>query len=132
MIAAAPARMQIRPLRSPRRCRRGAVSGGATDRIDGLVHRLACRSDQPFCFELGKGLAVLLPAPINHVALVNDGRWPEKLVQALLDQRIFAAFLLGDRTIWRGWGGGPPPGAGVVGGGRGSPPPPPAAPWKEA
>ena len=81
----------------------GQRRGLRLGRIGGLVHRLAGGANQPFRFELGKGLVVLLPAPINHVALVNDGRWSEKLVQALLDQRVFAAFLIGNRTIWRAW-----------------------------
>ena len=71
--------------------RRGLRLG--RDRIGGLVHHFAGGADQPFRFELGKRLAVLLPAPIDIAALVNSSRRSKKLVQALLEQRVFAAFL---------------------------------------
>src|SRR6185369_12222554 len=35
--------------------------------------------------------------------LMDGARRAVKLVQALLEQRVLAAILLGDRTIWRVW-----------------------------
>jgi hypothetical protein len=101
MIAAATARMQIglvhaysgagearRPMRLP-------------VRIGHSVVYFAGRADQPLGFELGQCFLVLLVIPVNIAALVDDGRRPEKLVQALSKQGVFAAFLFGDRTTWR-------------------------------
>jgi hypothetical protein len=59
--------------------------------------------DHSLGFELGKCFLVLIPAPIN-VAVLVDGSWrSEKLVQALGQQRVFAAVLVGDPMTWRAW-----------------------------
>jgi len=53
-------------------------------------------ADHSLRFELGNCLLVLIPAPINVASLMKGGRRPEKLVQALGQQRVFAAFFVGN------------------------------------
>src|SRR4051812_12525184 len=78
---------------------------GRGGRLGVSVCQFAGRADRPLRLKLGKRLLVLLVAPIDVAALIDSSRWPEQLVQARLEQCVFAALLFGDRTMWRGgWG----------------------------
>src|SRR3954447_24796424 len=70
---------------------------------DGSACHFAGRADHALGLELGERLLVLLVAPIDVAALVDDSRRPEKLVQALLEQRVLAAVLFGEWTMRRAW-----------------------------
>src|SRR5215212_9729925 len=95
--------MQIDPVRSCGSAISGAVVGPALDRIGGSGIEQS-GADRPLRLKLGKRLLILVPAPINVAALMNGSRRPEKLVQALGQQRLFAAFFVGDlMTRWAWW-----------------------------
>ena len=70
-------------------------------RSDGSAHHFADGADHALGLELGERLLVLLVVPVDVAALMDSGRGPEELVQPLLEQRIFAPVLLGDRLTWR-------------------------------
>ena len=67
-------------------------------RSDGSAHHFAGGADHALGLELGNRLAVLLPAPIEVATPVYGSRWPEELVQTIVEQRIIAVVLFDHLT----------------------------------
>ena len=61
----------------------GGRETASPKRSDGSACHFAGGADHPLSLELGERLLVLLVVPVDVAALVDSGRRPEKLVQAL-------------------------------------------------
>ncbi len=67
-------------------------------RLGWSAHHFASGADHPIRFALSDRLLVLLPAPVGITALVDSGRRPEQLVQAIVEQRVLVVVLFGHLT----------------------------------
>jgi len=103
----------------------GGRETASPGRSDGSACHFAGGAEHPLSLELGERLLVLLVVPVDVAALVDGSRRAEQLVQALFEQCVLGAFLLGERTSRRAGRGHPSRArlapAAVLGGGHGFP-----------
>ena len=78
----------------------GGRETASPGRSDGSACHFAGRADHALSLELGERLLVLLIVPVDVAALMDSGWRAEELVQALLEQRVLAPVLFGDRLTW--------------------------------